>query len=203
MPSCVSPGVVYESFSNLSKMKFKLITPSHLEQHLALWGINLQTVFWLCDIKMRFYCRFFSSNVFLFIFQAVIHTEMKTFVFTVSTVFGGNSQMLQPRLGERNHVWFNYVQPVNETFVEIYFETPAGCEENANNLNNYTLGPPFQRASVYVLADSAWTELLIEPSHAYCRTFIKAAFYFISQPRITDHPKSLNFMQIHLMPNFI
>lgn len=111
----MSPGVVYESFSNLSKMKFKLITPSHLEQHLALWGINLQTVFWLCDIKMRFYCRFFSSNVFLFIFQAVIHSEMKTFVFTVSTVFVGNSQMLQRRLEERNHVWFNYVQRVNET----------------------------------------------------------------------------------------
>lgn len=151
MPSCVSPGVVYESFSNLSKMKFKLITPSHLEQHLALWGINLQTVFWLCDIKMRFYCRFFSSNVFLFIFQAVIHSETKTFVFTVSTVFVGNSQMLQPRLGERNHVWFNYIQRVN---VEIYFETPAGCEGNANNFNNYSRSPFPSGSSVYVLADS-------------------------------------------------
>lgn len=68
MPSCVSSSLVYESFSNLSKMKFKLITPSHLEQHLALWGINLQTVFLLCDIKMRFYCRFFSRLMCFFSF---------------------------------------------------------------------------------------------------------------------------------------
>lgn len=94
-------------------MKFKLITPSHLEQHLALWGINLPTVFWLCDIKMRFYCRFFSRLMCFFSFFKpwFIPKDENFCVYSLNSLREFTDASASR---ERNHVWFNYVRRVNE-----------------------------------------------------------------------------------------